>query len=70
MGNEGGKPHIKIHLPATRPRPGMAAGLREFRFLMQAAEVEVPVWAIISGVTLFCIPVVKQQSVPGVRRLK
>lgn len=47
----GSKPHRKTHLAAMRPEPGTAADqIREFRFLLQAAEMEVPVWAIISGV--------------------
>lgn len=50
---EGGKPRIKTHLAAMKQKPGMAADLRELRFLFQEAEMEVPVWAVISGVIPF-----------------
>lgn len=53
MGSEEDKPRIKTHLPAMRQKPGMSADLSEFCFLFQAAEMEVPVWAVISGIIPF-----------------
>lgn len=67
---EGGKPRIKTHLAAMKQKPGMAADLRELRFLFQEAEMEVPVWAVISGVIPFLHSCCKATKCPRCEEVK
>lgn len=53
-----------------RQELGITADLREFRFLFQAAEMEVPVWAVISGVIPFLHSCCKATKYPRCEEVK
>lgn len=60
----------KTHLVATRQKPGMASDLDYSVLFFQAAELEVAVWAVISGVIPFLHSCYKATKCPRCEEVK